>query len=186
MKKCVVLLLLLLGTGFSNIYAPNKIEQETPQALYEKHEKQRKEDIKQQQINLFLLKLGKLESNNNWQIYNKYGYMGEWQLGALRTLGYHDITFKEFKKNPNIFPPDLQKEAVIKLMDFNEKRIDKYFSDYIGKSINGVEITKEGLLAAAHLGGLGSVRKYLYSNGKVNKRDAYKTSIEDYIKHFEE
>ena len=50
--------------------------------------------------------------------------------------------------------------------------------------INNVPITKAGLIAAAHLGGARSVKLYLKSNGKINREDAYGTSIEDYLLEF--
>ena len=37
------------------------------------------------------------------------------------------------------------------------------------------------MLAAAHLGGAGGVRKFLRSKGRVNKKDAYGTSIGLYM-----
>ena len=57
---------------------------------------------------------------------------------------------------------------------------------YIGKTINGYKITPSGLLAAAHLKGAGSVIKYLKSNGINNEKDAFGTSVENYMKKFAE
>jgi len=192
MKKSMIILFCIL-TSINLLFAPTiqdtKYERpnEVQQRFLEFY-KQKQDELRKEQIDLFLQKLGKLESNNNWEIYNPYGYMGEWQLGemALKTIGYTNISFKKFKSNPNIFPPELQKEAVIKLIEYNEKYINTYFSHYIGKTINGVKITKAGLLAAAHLGGNGSVKKFLSSNGKINKKDAYNTSIKDYLQKFSE
>ncbi len=53
-----------------------------------------------------------------------------------------------------------------------------------GRRINGTKITESGILAAAHLAGAGSVKKYLRSNGTKGFTDAYGTNIESYLKKF--
>ena len=55
---------------------------------------------------------------------------------------------------------------------------------YLGKNINGITITKSGLLAGAHLKGAGCVINYLKSDGKNNACDAFGTSVETYLKKF--
>ena len=55
---------------------------------------------------------------------------------------------------------------------------------YLGKKINGITITKSGLLAGAHLKGAGCVINYLKSEGKNNACDAFGTSVETYLKKF--
>ena len=54
----------------------------------------------------------------------------------------------------------------------------------MGKTINGIEITESGILAAAHLSGAGNVKKYLRSNGNFNLSDAYGSTIEYYMQKF--
>jgi hypothetical protein len=58
------------------------------------------------------------------------------------------------------------------------------YEHFIGDSINGVVITKSGMIAASHLGGAGSLEKFLNSNGKINNKDVLGTSIYDYLKKF--
>jgi len=53
---------------------------------------------------------------------------------------------------------------------------------FIGQSINGVEITRNGMVAVAHLGGKGGLKKFLTSAGKYNPSDAFGTSLMDYMK----
>ncbi len=55
------------------------------------------------------------------------------------------------------------------------------YSKYLGKTINGIEITISGSVAGAYLKGLGGVRKFL--KGKDNA-DAYGTKISEYIEKF--
>jgi hypothetical protein len=100
----------------------------------------------------------------------------------LQFLGYQ-ITLADFKSNPDIFPYALQLDALKSLLNINSELL-KPFESYIGKEINGTVITRSGLLAAAHLGGAGSVRKYLMTNGKTDKRDCYGTKISKYVKEF--
>ena len=49
------------------------------------------------------------------------------------------------------------------------------YKDYIGKTIGGVLITYSGIIAAAHLGGVGSV-KYLLKNGH-NATDGHESVL---------
>jgi hypothetical protein len=56
------------------------------------------------------------------------------------------------------------------------------YEHFIGESINGVVITKSGMIAASHLGGAGSLQKFLDSNGRINRKDVLGTSISDYLK----
>ena len=53
-----------------------------------------------------------------------------------------------------------------------------------GKVVDGVRITESGILAAAHLGGAGSVKKFLKSNGNKKCKDAYGTSVKTYLLEF--
>jgi hypothetical protein len=53
-----------------------------------------------------------------------------------------------------------------------------------GKIIDGVKVTESGILAAAHLAGPGSVKKFLRSFGVSNFSDAYGTSVKYYMKKF--
>ncbi len=55
------------------------------------------------------------------------------------------------------------------------------YSKYLGRTINGIEITISGLVAGAHLKGIGGVKKFL--KGKDNA-DAYGTMISEYIEKF--
>ena len=56
----------------------------------------------------------------------------------------------------------------------------------VGKTMNGIKITESGILAAAHLGGAGNVKKFLRSNGSRRFSDAYGSSIQSYLKKFKD
>jgi hypothetical protein len=133
----------------------------------------------------FVNDLGNSESGNNWLSINLIGCFGEWQFeeSTLNFLGYRKITLKRFKANPDIFPRELQLKALKTLIRVNLLYLIDY-ERYIGNSINGVIITKSGMIAASHLGGAGSLQKFLDSNGRINRKDVLGTSISDYLKRF--
>ena len=139
----------------------------------------------EKEFNLFASHLGYKESSNNWKIVNSIGCIGAFQFSkaTLKHLGYAHITPTSFKANPDIFPPELQVKVLKQLIKANE-RLLQYHMEYIGKDIKGIEVTKAGILAAAHLGGAGSIKLYLESNGSINKRDIYGTKISMYLKEF--
>ena len=133
----------------------------------------------------FIEDLGYRESLNNWLSINRIGCFGEWQFAesTLRYLGYRNITLKKFRADPGIFTRELQMEALTRLIKLNTALLRNY-ERFIGDTIHGTVITRSGMLAAAHLGGAGSVRKFLESEGKVNRKDVLGTSIYDYMKRF--
>jgi hypothetical protein len=78
----------------------------------------------------------------------------------------------------------LQEKAFIALLAKNKWELRSVIEKYEGTVLNGIHVTESGILAAAHLGGAGSVKKYFKSNGKRYFRDAYGTSIRSYMKAF--
>ncbi|MHC5202552.1 peptidoglycan-binding protein LysM [Myroides sp. LJL119] len=123
--------------------------------------------------------LGARESNGLYTIVNSYGYMGKYQFGklALRSIGISDAT--TFLENPL-----LQEKAFDALVSKNKWILRKEIKEFQGKDIAGIRITESGLIAAAHLGGAGSVKKFLKSNGNYGFRDGFGTSIKSYLKKF--
>lgn len=127
----------------------------------------------------FAQKMAYKESRGQLHLVNSYGYMGKYQFGksALRTVGIYD--YQEFLNNAN-----WQDKAFEALISRNKWELRKEIAKFSGKVINGIEITESGLVAAAHLGGAGSVKKYLKSNGKKGFKDGFGTSLSSYIKKF--
>jgi hypothetical protein len=128
--------------------------------------------------------MGLKESSGNWTKVNDIGCIGTYQfsIATLEFLGYNGITLEKFKTNPEIFPAQLQEEAMSALITYNELYL-KQFEEFVGKTISGVVITRSGLLAAAHLGGIGGVKMFLIYN--INHSDIYGTSIKDYLEKFQ-
>jgi len=130
------------------------------------------------ELEKFLDAIGHRESTNRYDVVNPWGYMGRYQFGksTLKGLGY-DVSRKEFLSNPK-----LQEEAMMALLNHNKEKLQKYIDVFDGKTINGIYITESGILAAAHLGGQGSVKRY-FKNGKVF-RDGNGTKITSYMDKF--
>lgn len=80
--------------------------------------------------------------------------------------------------------PELQEQVFIAYCKVNKWILRKDIKRSVGKTIDGIEITESGILAAAHLGGAGNVKKFLRSNGELNCSDAYGTSLKSYMKNF--
>ena len=125
---------------------------------------------------LFLSAIGRRESLNRYWVVNSYGYMGKYQFGrkTLNKLGFKHITNKQFINNPKI-----QEQAMKALLKQNRKLLERQIARYSDTVHNGVYVTESGLLAAAHLGGAGNVKKWL-RKGKDFK-DGYGTSIKEYL-----
>lgn len=126
----------------------------------------------------FLDAIGFRESGNRYDIVNQYGYMGKYQFGrkTLRGLGFK-MSKEEFLNSPSI-----QEQAMHALLKQNKRSLRKYIAKYDGKYIHGVLVTESGLLAAAHLGGAGSVKKW-FRTGKVRK-DGNGVKITSYMERF--
>lgn len=137
------------------------------------------------ELSRFINDLGFRESRNNWLSINQIGCFGEWQFheSTLKFLGYRKITLRKFREDPNIFPRELQLKALKALIKVNLSLLNDY-EHFIGDSIHGIRITKSGMIAASHLGGAGSLQKFLDSRGIVNRKDILGTSISDYLKSF--
>jgi hypothetical protein len=133
----------------------------------------------------FINDLGYRESRNNWICINSIGCFGEWQFAesTLKYLGFNKVTLKKFRSNPFIFPREMQEEALRSLIRVNLMYLKDY-EEYIGKNVKGIRVTKSGMIAASHLGGAGSLKKYLDTGGRVNHRDAFGTAVSDYLKKF--
>ena len=123
--------------------------------------------------------IGFRESENKYKTVNSLGYLGKYQFGieTLKSVGIYD-------RSAFLNSPELQEKAFVTLLAKNKWELKKEIEKHEGTIINGIRITESGILAAAHLGGAGSVKKFFRHNGKRNFRDAYGTSITSYMKIF--
>jgi hypothetical protein len=119
------------------------------------------------------------ESQGKYTVVNTLGYLGKYQFGRTTLERFEIYDTEGFLQNP-----ELQEKAFTALCKVNKWILRKDIKRSVGKTINGIKITESGILAAAHLGGAGNVKKFLRSNGKETFSDAYGSSIQFYMKKF--
>lgn len=119
------------------------------------------------------------ESQGNYFVTNTYGYLGKYQfgLGTLELVGVYN-------GNQFLNDPVLQEKVFHVNLSRNKWILRKDIERYVGTHMRGIEITESGILAAAHLAGPGNVKLYLRSQGRMDLKDGYGTSISNYIKKF--
>ena len=119
------------------------------------------------------------ESRGNYFTVNSLGYLGKYQFGAetLELLGI-------YTPNQFLYNPELQEKAFIANAERNKWVLRNDIKRFEGRHIAGVEVTESGILAAAHLAGPGSVKKFLRSFGGNNSSDEYGSTVRSYIKKF--
>jgi hypothetical protein len=119
------------------------------------------------------------ESLGKYKKINSIGYLGKYQFGTqtLKSIGIEN-------SNKFLDDPALQEQAFVVLLSKNKYELKDYIDYFEGKVVDGVTITESGILAAAHLGGSGSVKRFLNTNGLRKCRDGYGTSVRAYLQDF--
>jgi len=113
-------------------------------------------------------------------VVNSLGYLGKYQFGKS-TLS----TLQIFNTEYFLFSSKLQEKAFKANCSYNKWLLRNEIEKHSGTTIKGIEITESGIIAAAHLAGAGSVKRFLRHNGRSKSIiDAYGTSIEQYLKKF--
>lgn len=132
--------------------------------------------------NKFLDDIGFRESSNNYKAVNQFGYLGKYQFGrnTLNAIGFEDVSNYEFLSQPNT-----QELAMATLLKKNKHTLRREIKKYVGETVNGIYITESGILAAAHLGGAGNVKKffrrgYEFEDGNGTKMTSYMVRFADY------
>ncbi len=122
----------------------------------------------------YLKLLAYRESDYDPTAKNQFGYVGLYQFGK-EALDWTGIKKSDYLSNINT-----QHEAAAKLGELNFKGLE----DYVGRTIDGIRMTKSGLMAAAHLGGRGNLLKFIKSDGKDIFKDGNGLPITSYLKYF--
>ncbi len=127
----------------------------------------------------FKAAIGFKESQGQYDVVNRFGYLGKYQFGrsTLVMIGVHDVS--KFMNSPT-----LQEAAFYAYIARNKWVLKRQIKNFVGKTIDGVEVTTSGILAAAHLAGPGGVKRYLRSGGVSGSSDAFGTSIRHYMQEF--
>ncbi len=141
--------------------------------------------------NAFLDSLGIREFSGNYRAENLLGYIGKYQFGEamLSDLGYYNLeddltgylkndwlgtwTGKNEVNSKEDFlrSPIAQENAIRAEMKLNWIRIKHFrLENHIGQIIDGLKVTESGMLAGAHLKGVGGLKKFLET--KENVHDA--------------
>ena len=151
----------------------------------------------------FRERLGWFESRGDYTIVNRYGYLGKYQMGecALIDTGFYFEDDTGCLRQDWIGPwsgahgvdsvaaylssPEAQDRAVQGLINQNWREMRRRGLDiYVGQRVAGVHVTIAGMLAGAHLGGVGGVERFLGSRGASDPSDAFGTSISSYMERF--
>ncbi len=128
---------------------------------------------------LFMKRVAHIESGGNHRITNEFGMMGKYQFSpnTVRVLGFN-VSRKQFLQDSK-----LQDSVMLAYMRVNHRELAPLIRKYNGKVVNGVRVTRAGILAGAHFAGSGGVRAFLTGNG-TNIADARGTTITKYMSYF--
>ena len=140
--------------------------------------------------NNYYTDLAMRESSNRAWIENQYGFIGLYQMGtdALKDTGYIDRTSNKWSgkygiktRQDFLINFDVQNIAVREYHKIIWEKYLKDYHDYEGQEINGVKLTKSGMIAASHLVGAGALIRLIKSNGKINKDDGNGITCFEYL-----
>ena len=100
----------------------------------------------------FLEAMAMSESSNNPKAINKFGMLGKYQFSpaTLRAMGVK-VSRRKFLNDER-----LQDSVMLVYIRDNWTNLHRY-KKHIGKKHKGIIVTKSGLIAAAHLVGIGGV-----------------------------
>lgn len=120
---------------------------------------------------------GKDESLQGWSK-TPANAPGKWS-GTFNIPGRPDIkTISDFLASPSAQEAAFQVHTGKMDQEIQSNGLDKY----IGKTVGGTVITREGLQAMMHLGGVGGAKRALESDGKDSPKDANGTSVMSYAR----
>lgn len=127
----------------------------------------------------FLDTLGFRESSDRYDVENRYGYLGRYQMGklALQEAGFLDSdgnwtslanSYGIYSESDFLQSPDGQ-DAAIRACHRKLCEYIRYYGldEYVGTRYFGVKVTESGLLAACHLVGAPSLKRALQKNEMV-------------------
>ncbi len=184
----------MVATGFTSkkeLVAESKMNSEVKEDLELYYTVLNENEIEEEEVakpfSLFLGKsfigfkeaIGFKESQGKYHVVNTLGYMGKYQFGkgTLQLIGVYNTW--DFMSDPSI-----QEKAFEANLSRNKWVLRRDIKRFVGKTIAGVKVTESGILAAAHLGGPGNVKKFLRSYGSDTFSDAYGSSVRYYMKKF--
>lgn len=149
----------------------------------------------------FLKNLALRESGNRPGAKNSYGYVGLFQMGeaALKDAGYYGgdgtarndwaggWTGRDGVTSLSGFMSDPQ--AQVNAITKYHAMIQSYISSnglmsYVGTTVGGTTVTLSGMIAGAHLVGMGNLKTWLTSGGTLVPKDGNGVPITSYVRTF--
>lgn len=124
------------------------------------------------------------ESGGDFSADNGQGYVGRVQFGDARLTDAKQAGVIPMDMTPDQFKDDKKAQMATEKWHFGDINsfIDKSgLGGLEGKSINGVPITREGLVNVAHLGGKTGLQKFVASGGRYDPADSNGTRLSDYL-----
>jgi len=147
--------------------------------------------------------IASIESKGEYNVVSNQSMLGKYQASksSLREFGYTDnqidsiyktvyeVTISGNKKryffDTELFPPSEQERFIRWYTNRMERVLLKYHIDeYVGRTIDGVYITKAGLLNASMLGHTHVIR-FLESNGAINYSPKCGYSVKERMQQLE-
>jgi Ca2+-binding RTX toxin-like protein len=152
----------------------------------------------------FISAVGQRESGNNYSVVATPGYLGRFQFdeGALKAIGFYngDSTaaidfvgtwtskaagYGVASKADFLASHAAQDAAILDWFNLIDSELTREnLQGYEGQTIGGVLITESGMLAGAHLAGVGGLKAFLTSGGSQNFADFNGTHVSDYLSQF--
>lgn len=132
-------------------------------------------------LQAFMQRMARIESNNNPRATNRFGMLGKYQFHplTLREIGIR-TTRQEFLNNE-----ELQDSAMVRYMRANRFELRHVIKKWSGKVHRGVLVTESGILASAHLTGTMGVLSWFYpTKYRYRTRDANGASVAMYMRRF--
>jgi len=132
------------------------------------------------EIEEFLNAIGRLESNNRYDVVNPYGFMGKYQFSP-RTVKYLGFTVsrEEFLSNPS-----LQDEVMMTYLYYNYNALKRYITRYNDTYHKGIYITTSSILAGAHFAGAQGVKSFFISTDSTGTTDSNGMTLRKYMRQF--
>ena len=152
----------------------------------------------------FLSAVGQRESGNNYSVVATPGYLGRFQFdeGALKAIGFYNgdstaaidfigtwtskaASYGVASKADFLASHAAQDAAILDWFNLIDQELtNQNLQGYEGQTIGGVLITESGMLAGAHLAGVGGLKAFLTSGGSQNFADFNGTHVSDYLSLF--
>ena len=141
-------------------------------------------------VQAFMNAIGHAESGHRVDIVNQNNCMGIYQVcqSTFRFLKEQNIIDSSVTREQFLTDKTIQDVAMVALMRYNYKQLRPLIRMYSGKWHNGIYVTTSGLLAAAHLVGVGGVNAYFHPDSVQYARfvtvDANGATAEHYMNRF--